>query len=113
MRRHYLEDVAELGPPVLDAIRFHNPDATYATRGCNKRCAFCNVWMIDGTFSYFPDFAIRPILCDANIAGLDARYQDFIVERYRAAGPPRLECPAAYRRGALGQSAHLALRPLS
>lgn len=85
MRRHYLEDVAELGSPVPDAIRFHNPDATYATRGCNKRCTFCNVWMIDGGFSYFPDFTVRPILCDANLAGLDGRYQDFIVERYQAA----------------------------
>jgi len=88
MRRHYLEGVAELGAPIPDAIRFHNADATYASRGCNMRCDFCNAWMIDGDFKHFPNFPVRPILCDNNLAGLDVRYQEHIIERYVASGVP-------------------------
>lgn len=88
MRRHYLEGVAELSAPIPDAVRFHNPEATYATKGCNMRCAFCNAWMIDGDFTYFPDFPVRPILCDNNLAGLDPAYQDYIIRRYQETGVP-------------------------
>jgi hypothetical protein len=96
MRRHFLEGYAELGAPVPDAVRFHNPDATYATRGCDQRCKFCNVWMIDGGFSYFPDFTVRPILCDNNLSGLDPRYQDHIIERYRATGVALLDANSGF-----------------
>lgn len=44
--------------------------------------------MIDGDFKYFPDFPIRPVLCDNNLAGLDPAYQDYIVRRYQETGVP-------------------------
>lgn len=37
---------------------------------------------MEGGFSFLPDFTPRPILCDNNLSGLPAEYQDYIIERY-------------------------------
>jgi hypothetical protein len=96
MNRHYLEGYAVLGPPQRDALQYHNPDATYATRGCDQRCKFCNVWMIDGDFTYYPDFVPRPILCDNNLSGLDPKYQDFIIAKFQAASVTLLDANSGF-----------------
>jgi hypothetical protein len=101
--RHELHDVAEVptkkairrgkevdvpadysGPG--EAITRHNPLATFASRGCSENCSFCIVPRLEGLFTLLPDFQVRPILCDNNLSGLDAKYQDYIIERYAAAG---------------------------
>lgn len=92
----YLHDVAEFRRDYPDAIRHHNPAATFATRGCNERCSFCNVWRIEGQFSYHPEFEVRPILCDNNLSAIDPRYQDFIVARYQSAGVPLLDANSGF-----------------
>lgn len=40
-RKHYLADVAEIGGDYPDAIARHNPNATFASRGCPVGCWFC------------------------------------------------------------------------
>lgn len=86
-RRHYLADVAELGGEYPDAVARHNPDATFASRGCPVGCWFCIVPKMEGrSFTLLPDFVPRPVLCDNNLSALPADYQDHIVARYRAAG---------------------------
>lgn len=85
--RHELADVAEMGGDYPDALRYHNPDATIASRGCPVGCGFCIVPAMEGReFTFLPDFPVRPILCDNNLSALPAKYQDFIIERYRAEG---------------------------
>lgn len=65
----------------------HNPDATFASRGCPVNCSFCNVPVIEGDkFTLLPDFTPRPVLCDNNLSALPADYQDHIIRRYQEAG---------------------------
>jgi hypothetical protein len=91
-----LSDVATVRRQFPDAVRHHNPQATLATRGCDERCYFCNVWRIDGPFTYYPDFAVRPILCDNNLSAIDPKYQDFIIERYQAEDVPLLDANSGF-----------------
>ena len=87
--KHRLADVAEVGGDVPDAIAHHNPDATVASRGCPVGCWFCIVPAMEGkSFTLLPDFPVRPVLCDNNLSGLPADYQDHIIRRYQDEGVP-------------------------
>lgn len=93
----YLADVAELGGDLPDAIARHNPLATVASRGCPVGCSFCIVPKMEGlNFTLLPEFPVRPVLCDNNLSGLPADYQDFIVERYKAEGVPLLDANSGF-----------------
>jgi len=96
-RKYYLSDVAEVGGEVPDAIAFHNPQATIASRGCPVGCWFCVVPKMEGReFTLLPDFAVRPVLCDNNLSALPADYQDHIVARYLAEGVPLLDANSGF-----------------
>ena len=85
--KHRLADVAEIGTTFPDAITRHNPMATMASRGCPVGCWFCIVPAMEGkAFTLIPDFPVRPVLCDNNLSGLPADYQDHIIARYLDAG---------------------------
>ena len=85
--RRAFEGVATVGGDMPDAVRRHNAMATFASRGCPVGCWFCIVPAMEGrTFTLVPEFTPRPILCDNNLSALPAEYQDYIVERYKAAG---------------------------
>lgn len=103
--RHELAEIAEIGKSYPDAIAKHNPMATIASRGCPGKgtednpdpCAFCIVPPMEGTrFTLLPEFPVRPILCDNNLSALDPKYQDYIIERYRAAGVPLLDANSGF-----------------
>lgn len=98
VRRGFLADVTdELGGTLPDAVRRHNPAATFASRGCPVGCWFCIVPAMEGrAFSLIPDFEPRPILCDNNLSALPADYQAHIVERYQAAGVPLLDANSGF-----------------
>lgn len=96
-RKHYLADVAEIGGDVPDAVARHNPFATFASRGCPVGCWFCIVPKMEGReFTLFPDFPVRPILCDNNLSALPADYQDHIVGRYQGEGVPLLDANSGF-----------------
>lgn len=85
--RERLEDVAEIRDHYEGAIAKHNPRATMASRGCPVGCWFCIVPAMEGrTFTLDPDFEVRPILCDNNLSGLPADFQDHIIRRYQDSG---------------------------
>lgn len=100
--QRYMEDVSwvprgkgNVGrlPGALDR---HNPAATIASRGCDQNCNFCIVPVMEGEFSFLPDFVPRPVLCDNNLSGLPADYQDHIVRRYQEAGVPLLDANSGF-----------------
>jgi len=83
--QHELAGVADIGERYQDAVSKHNPLATFASRGCPVGCWFCIVPAMEGReFTLFPEFPVRPILCDNNLSALPPEYQDLIIERYRA-----------------------------
>ena len=52
---------------------------------------------MDGkTFSFLPDFPVRPVLCDDNLSALPANYQQFIVDRYLKSGVPLLDANSGF-----------------
>lgn len=96
-RKHYLDDVAETGGEMPDAVVRHNPMATIASRGCPVGCWFCIVPKMEGRdFTLLPDFPVRPILCDNNLSALPADYQDHVVARYQGAGVPLLDANSGF-----------------
>ena len=85
--QHELVEVAEIGKDYPEAVTRHNPDATFASRGCPVGCWFCIVPAMEGReFTLLPGFTPRPILCDNNLSALPADYQVHIIRRYRDAG---------------------------
>lgn len=105
VRKHYLEDVAEIGGDIPDALRYHNPQATIASRGCPVGCWFCIVPKMEGRdFTLLPDFPVRPILCDNNLSALPEDYQRYIISRYIAEDVPLMDAnsgfePRSFSRG--------------
>jgi hypothetical protein len=98
VRKKFLADVVdELGGDLPDAVIHHNPMATIASRGCPVGCWFCIVPKMEGrAFTLLPEFPVRPVLCDNNLSGLPAKYQDLIVERYVAEGVPLLDANSGF-----------------
>jgi hypothetical protein len=50
-----------------DALSFHNPLATFTTRGCPNRCDFCAVPSIEGDFVQLREWKPAPVVCDNNL----------------------------------------------
>ena len=93
----YLASVAELGGQVPDALRWHNPNATIASRGCPVGCWFCIVPKMEGSnFTLLPDFPVRPVLCDNNLSALPEDYQHHIIGRYLDEGVPLLDANSGF-----------------
>jgi len=113
-RKHYLADVAELGGDYPDAIARHNPDATFASRGCPVGCWFCIVPKMEGReFTLLPDFAVRPILCDNNLSALPAEYQQHIVSRYQREGVPLLDANSGFEPRTFDDEVFARWRPIN
>ncbi len=84
---HFLSGMVELGGEIPDAVVHQNPMATRASFGCDQKCAFCIVWMMEGRkFTFVPEFPVRPVLIDNNLSGLPVDYQNHIIERYQGHG---------------------------
>lgn len=96
-RKAYVQEFAEIGGSIPDALARHNPMATRASYGCPVGCWFCIVPKMDGkTFTFLPDFPVRPVLCDDNLSALPGEYQQHIVDRYIAAGIPLLDANSRF-----------------
>jgi hypothetical protein len=96
-QKKYLADLCEVGGSIPDAIARHNPMATRASYGCPVGCWFCIVPKMDGkTFTFLPDFPVRPVLCDDNLSALPADYQQHIINRYLKAGVPLLDANSGF-----------------
>lgn len=95
--RQLLEPIAEYQEAFPDAVRFHNPMATRASRGCDVGCWHCIVPAMDGKeYTFLPDFPVRPILCDDNLSALPMDYQKFVVKRYQDEGVPLLDANSGF-----------------
>jgi len=96
-RKHYLDDVAEIGGDLPDAVTRHNPMATFASRGCPVGCWFCIVPKMEGKdFTMIDNFVARPVLCDNNLSALPGDFQDHIVARYQTENVPLLDANSGF-----------------
>lgn len=66
-----------------DAISKHNPNATYTSRGCPRRCSFCAVPKMEGDLVELNDFPIRPIICDNNFLACSKKHFDQVIDKLK------------------------------
>ncbi len=79
----YLAAVAEVGGESPDAVFRHNPLATFTSRGCIRRCAFCAVWRTEGEFRELADWPVRPVVCDNNLLAASRAHVDRVIDRLK------------------------------
>ncbi|MCP4537711.1 MAG: hypothetical protein GY832_11235 [Chloroflexi bacterium] len=75
----YLSEVAEIGGKV-DALPHHNPNATFTSRGCVRRCPFCAVPIIEGELTELSDWVPRPIVCDNNLLACSQAHFNRVID---------------------------------
>lgn len=63
-----------------DPLLFHNPLATFTTRGCPNRCGFCAVPKIEGDFRELDNFRPAPVVCDNNLTAASTRHIRRVVD---------------------------------
>lgn len=69
------------GPPKgIEPILFHNPLATFTTRGCPNSCGFCAVPKIEPEYKELPVFRPAPTICDNNFLAASVAHQERVVE---------------------------------
>lgn len=78
----YLSGMANIGGE-MDALRRHNPDATFTSRGCIRKCKFCAVPKIEGELLELSDWEPRPIVCDNNLLACSRKHFDAVVDRLK------------------------------
>lgn len=76
----YLKDVATIGGEV-DALKHHNPDATFTSRGCIRKCSFCAVPKIEGDLVELEEWEPKPIVCDNNLLACSTRHFNRVIDR--------------------------------
>ncbi len=82
-RPKMLEGVARLPAAGLDALPYHNPDATFTSRGCIRKCEFCIVPKIEGDIKECDDWEPKPIVCDNNLLACSRAHFDRVIDRLK------------------------------
>lgn len=64
----------------FDPILFHNPCATFTTRGCPNQCSFCAVPKIEGEFKQLAAWRPAPVICDNNLLACTMAHFSRVIE---------------------------------
>lgn len=64
-------------------LQYHNPNATFTTRGCIRKCEFCAVPKIEKEFIEIKDFEIKPIICDNNFLASSTKHFDLVIDKLK------------------------------
>lgn len=65
----------------VDALPHHNPNATFTSRGCIRKCSFCLVPKLEGKLIELDDWPVRPIICDNNLLATSQAHFDKVIDR--------------------------------
>lgn len=76
----YLMAVAQCNRQEIDVLSKHNPLATFTSRGCIRRCAFCAVWRTEGELRELSNWPVRPIICDNNLLATSRPHFDRVID---------------------------------
>jgi len=67
-------------PLPFSPLQFHNPLATFTTRGCPNACKFCAVPKIEGGLKELPTWEIKPVICDNNLLAASQKHFDRVID---------------------------------
>ncbi len=65
-------------------LAFHNPLATFTTRGCPNNCPFCAVPKIEGDLKELTDWETRPLISDNNLLAASEKHFDRVIDRLKS-----------------------------
>jgi len=80
----YLEDIAFCNEQEIPSLWRHNPNATFTSRGCIRKCKFCAVPTIEGNLVELDDWPVRPIICDNNLLACSRIHFDSVVDNLKS-----------------------------
>ena len=81
----FLADVAAVNQPCpVEPLLFHNPLATFTSRGCPNACAFCAVPRLEGDLKELRDWRPAPIICDNNLLAASRKHFDRVIDRLKS-----------------------------
>ena len=63
----------------VEPILFHNPLASFSTRGCPNKCEFCAVPKVEGDLYQVTNFRPAPMMCDNNFLAATMNHQRRVV----------------------------------
>ena len=64
----------------FDALAFHNPLATFTTKGCPRHCSFCAVPKIEGDFKELSSWKPAPVICDNNLLAASKTHFERVID---------------------------------
>lgn len=66
---------------VVNALKHHNPEAVFTSRGCIRKCSFCLVPKLEGALVELDDWEVKPIICDNNLLATSDSHFNKVIER--------------------------------
>lgn len=80
----YISKFAEVNlESLIPPLEFHNPLATFTTRGCPNRCSYCAVPSTEGEFKELKSWPNKPIVCDNNLLASSRSHFDKVIDRLK------------------------------
>jgi hypothetical protein len=77
---HKFEGIAEvLYKSPIEPLLFHNPCATFTSRGCPRKCKFCVVPGTEGELVELEEFRLAPIICDNNFLACSDQHIERVI----------------------------------
>jgi len=70
----------------VNALVYHNPDATFTSRGCMRKCSFCMVPKLEGKLRELDEWEVKPIICDNNLLACSVAHFDKVIDRFVESG---------------------------
>ncbi len=64
----------------FDTLAFHNPLATFTTRGCPNHCSFCAVPQLEGDLQELPSWKPAPVVCDNNLLAASKKHFERVID---------------------------------
>jgi hypothetical protein len=74
----------ESDPLPYPPLSFHNPLATFTTRGCVNHCEFCGVPDLEGELRELPSWDPRPVICDNNLLAASRKHFDKVIDSLKS-----------------------------
>jgi len=64
----------------FEPVIFHNPLATFTSRGCPNSCPFCAVKLLEPEFYEIEKPRLAPIICDNNFTACSRKHQERVID---------------------------------
>lgn len=69
----------------FDVLSYHNPLATFTTRGCINKCSFCAVPRIEPKYKELKNYKIAPVICDNNFLASSKEHRISVYKKLQQA----------------------------